>query len=50
MVGRGWDDIGYHYIIEPNGDVYEGRYLSKKGSHVEGANTGEDWHLVDGRL
>jgi hypothetical protein len=48
MVGRGWDDIGYHYIIEPNGDVYEGRYLSKKGSHVEGANTGKIGILLTG--
>ena len=48
MKGRGWDDVGYHYIIEPNGDVYEGRYLSKKGSHVEAANTGKIGILVTG--
>ncbi|HEX4810778.1 MAG TPA: peptidoglycan recognition family protein [Bryobacteraceae bacterium] len=48
MVGRGWDDVGYHYIIEPNGDIYEGRYLSLKGSHVESANTGKIGILLTG--
>jgi hypothetical protein len=40
--------VGYHFIIEPNGDVYEGRYLSLKGSHVDGANTGKIGILLTG--
>jgi hypothetical protein len=24
-VSRGWGDIGYHYVIAPNGEIYEGR-------------------------
>ena len=25
-VSRGWGDIGYNYIVDQNGKVYEGRY------------------------
>ena len=31
--GRGWSDIGYHYIIMPSGRIYEGRPNAKKGAH-----------------
>ncbi len=48
MVTRGWDDVGYHYLIPPNGDIYEGRYLAYKGSHVEKANTGKIGILIMG--
>lgn len=33
---RGWGDIGYHYIIDYWGNVYEGRY---GGNGVRGAHT-----------
>jgi hypothetical protein len=39
MVDRGWDDVGYHYMITPSGSVFEGCYLTLKGSHVEKANS-----------
>lgn len=39
MVKNGWDDVGYHYLIHPNGTIYEGRKIYHKGSHVSGANT-----------
>lgn len=38
--GRGWADIGYHYVIGKTGTVYEGRDIHVRGSHVEGYNTG----------
>ncbi len=27
--GRGWSDIGYHYIVQRNGDIQEGRPLRR---------------------
>lgn len=32
---RGWDDIGYNYLIDPNGVLYEGR---AGGDNVQGAH------------
>jgi N-acetylmuramoyl-L-alanine amidase len=37
---RGWDDIGYHYVVMLDGTVMEGRPVSIVGAHVEGHNTG----------
>lgn len=31
---RNFGDIGYHYIIDPMGNVWEGRPLSWQGAHV----------------
>ncbi|MEI9983520.1 MAG: peptidoglycan recognition family protein [Aliidongia sp.] len=36
-----WDDIAYHYAISPEGQIYEGRELIYKGSHVKLQNTGK---------
>jgi RHS repeat-associated protein len=33
-------DIGYHFAIDLNGKIYEGRPLIYKGAHVINANTG----------
>lgn len=33
---QGWSDIGYHYIIGPDGLVYEGRDVMLIGSHCGG--------------
>ena len=38
--GHGWSDIGYHLIIQPTGEVENGRGLNIIGSHVKGHNTG----------
>ncbi|MEM8758382.1 MAG: peptidoglycan recognition family protein [Planctomycetota bacterium] len=32
--GRGWADIGYHYIIDPHGRVWEGRPIRLQGAHA----------------
>lgn len=34
MVERHFDDVGYHYLITPDGTIYEGRYLGLLGAHV----------------
>lgn len=34
MVERHFDDVGYHYLITPDGAIYEGRYLGLRGAHV----------------
>lgn len=38
--GRGWNDIGYHYVIRLSGYVQLGRPLEVIGAHVAGFNTG----------
>lgn len=36
--GNDWVDIGYHYIIDPEGRVWEGRPISIEGAHVKTTN------------
>jgi hypothetical protein len=38
--GRGWIDIAYHFLIDPMGNIFEGRPLRALGAHVKGHNTG----------
>ena len=38
--GRGWAEIGYHFLIGETGAIYEGRALQVRGTHVEEHNTG----------
>ena len=47
-LGRGYPDIGYHYLLHPNGTIFEGTRISCKGSHVGGANTGKIGVLMMG--
>lgn len=37
---RGWRDIGYHWIIDRNGQMAPGRAETQVGAHVSGHNTG----------
>jgi len=39
--GRGWADIGYHYIIDPRGGVWEGRDSRLVGAHAGSAKLNE---------
>ena len=35
---RGWEDVGYHFIIRKDGRIEEGRSLNRKGAHARGRN------------
>jgi len=37
---RGWADIAYHFGVGQSGQVFEGRSLAVRGTHVQGFNTG----------
>lgn len=37
---QGWNDIGYHFVIQIDGDIERGRPEEIPGSHVKGFNTG----------
>jgi N-acetylmuramoyl-L-alanine amidase len=36
--GRGWSDIGYHYVIDRKGHILPGRDVDTIGAHCEGHN------------
>ncbi len=36
--GRGWSDIGYHYVVELDGTIGQGRDLDRSGAHTKGQN------------
>ena len=36
--GRGWGDIGYHYVVDRAGRVWEGRSVAHQGAHVKERN------------
>jgi hypothetical protein len=35
---QGWADIGYHYVIDPSGRIWEGRPIQYQGAHVKENN------------
>ena len=36
---RGWEDVGYHFVIRRDGEIEVGRMLPAVGAHVAGHNT-----------
>ncbi|MBY0505168.1 MAG: N-acetylmuramoyl-L-alanine amidase [Bryobacteraceae bacterium] len=38
--GNGWADIGYNFLVDPNGVAYEGRGDGILGAHFSAVNTG----------
>ncbi len=40
MDDRQWADIGYHFAVGRSGEVFEGRDLMARGTHVETYNSG----------
>lgn len=37
---RGWADVGYHFMLDVDGAIYQGRELGVRGVHTQGRNTG----------
>jgi|DEB0MinimDraft_3_1074331.scaffolds.fasta_scaffold50350_1 N-acetyl-anhydromuramyl-L-alanine amidase AmpD len=37
---RGWSEIGYHFVVYPNGSIHKGRNINKTGAHCKNHNTG----------
>ena len=37
---RNWRDIGYHYVVAPDGTIARGRPVEEIGAHVKGHNRG----------
>ncbi|MEY4534783.1 MAG: hypothetical protein RLZZ246_1101 [Planctomycetota bacterium] len=48
--GRGFSDIGYHYVIDRDGRVWEGRNLRWQGAHVSKHNEQNIGILVMGNF
>jgi len=38
--GRGWSDIGYHFVVALDGSIDYGRDLDRQGAHTKGHNKG----------
>jgi hypothetical protein len=47
---KGWGDIGYHFVIDRCGVVWEGRNLRWQGAHVKDRNEGNIGILVMGNF
>ncbi|MBL9121029.1 MAG: N-acetylmuramoyl-L-alanine amidase [Phycisphaerae bacterium] len=47
---KGWGDIGYHFVIDRGGAVWEGRELKWQGAHVKDRNEGNVGILVMGNF
>lgn len=38
MEGRGWSDIGYHFLVTRDGRIQKGRPIERQGAHAKGFN------------
>jgi N-acetylmuramoyl-L-alanine amidase len=38
-IAKGWEDIGYHWVIRRDGTIEAGRHTDDVGAHVAGRNT-----------
>lgn len=50
VMGRGWADLGYHYVIDPSGRIWEGRNVRWQGAHVKDQNENNLGVLVMGNF
>ncbi len=46
---KGWDGIGYHYVITTHGEIQNGRPEYWTGAHASGHNTGSIGICLIGR-
>lgn len=35
---NGWEDVGYHFVVDKDGTVFQGRALGQQGAHCKGHN------------
>ena len=42
-VDRGWGDIGYHYLIDEQGFIYEGRWSGEASTRCDAGGDGSDF-------
>lgn len=50
VAGRGWADIGYHFVVDPAGRVWEARSTRYQGAHVKDQNENNLGILVLGNF
>jgi len=47
---RGWNGIGYHFVIRKNGNIETGRPIDKQGAHAKGRNDTHIGICITGKL
>lgn len=50
IMKNGWSDIGYHFYITTDGNLYPCRPLNRNGAHVRGHNTDNIGICMEGGL